>query len=185
MVKTESVYDPVEGTDGHRILVTRFWPRGISKARLSAAKREGCGRVSEQDSARNYDTLLPHSPQYLPLPSSTWSHTGHRRTQLPAPPFGLTSSISRTAMTVIAVPVRYSVRMPRAQSTAPCSASQLATSRMLPSRRIAPINPRTIAFRIVRLIIFSFHNRQWTSVQGSANLCRAQVLFRRRSCRLT
>lgn len=34
MVKTKSVYDPVEASDGDRILVTRYWPRGISKARL-------------------------------------------------------------------------------------------------------------------------------------------------------
>ena len=38
MVKTQSVYDPAETTDGQRILVTRFWPRGISEARLSAAE---------------------------------------------------------------------------------------------------------------------------------------------------
>jgi len=38
MVKTKSVYDQAEGSDGDRILVTRYWPRGISKARLSAAE---------------------------------------------------------------------------------------------------------------------------------------------------
>lgn len=35
MVKTKSVYERVEGLDGDRILVTRYWPRGISKIRLS------------------------------------------------------------------------------------------------------------------------------------------------------
>jgi uncharacterized protein YeaO (DUF488 family) len=34
MVKTKSVYDPVEESDGDRILVTQYWPRGISKERL-------------------------------------------------------------------------------------------------------------------------------------------------------
>jgi uncharacterized protein YeaO (DUF488 family) len=34
MVKTKSVYDPVDPSDGDRILVTRYWPRGISKERL-------------------------------------------------------------------------------------------------------------------------------------------------------
>ena len=34
MVKTKSVYDPVEASDGDRILVTRYWPRGTSKAQL-------------------------------------------------------------------------------------------------------------------------------------------------------
>lgn len=35
MVKTKSVYDPVEESDGQRILVSRYWPRGLSKERLS------------------------------------------------------------------------------------------------------------------------------------------------------
>ena len=35
MVKTKSVYDPVEESDGQRILVTRYWPRGLSKEQLS------------------------------------------------------------------------------------------------------------------------------------------------------
>ena len=34
-MKTKSVYDPVEESDGQRILVTRYWPRGLSKERLS------------------------------------------------------------------------------------------------------------------------------------------------------
>jgi len=36
MVKTKRLYDPVEELDGDRILVTRYWPRGASKKRLSA-----------------------------------------------------------------------------------------------------------------------------------------------------
>jgi len=39
MVKTKSVYDPVESDDGERILVTRYWPRGLSKERLSLSAR--------------------------------------------------------------------------------------------------------------------------------------------------
>ena len=34
-VKTKRVYDPAEASDGDRILVTRYWPRGISRERLS------------------------------------------------------------------------------------------------------------------------------------------------------
>jgi len=34
MVKTKSVYDPVEESDGDRILVARFWPRGRSRKDL-------------------------------------------------------------------------------------------------------------------------------------------------------
>ena len=38
MVKTKSVYDPVDPSDGDRLLVSRFWPRGISKERLRLAE---------------------------------------------------------------------------------------------------------------------------------------------------
>ena len=38
MVKMKSVYDAAEESDGERILVTRYWPRGIAKARLNAAE---------------------------------------------------------------------------------------------------------------------------------------------------
>jgi uncharacterized protein YeaO (DUF488 family) len=35
MIKTKRAYDPAEASDGDRILVTRYWPRGISRERLS------------------------------------------------------------------------------------------------------------------------------------------------------
>ena len=35
MVKTKSVYDSVEESDGQRILVSWYWPRGLSRERLS------------------------------------------------------------------------------------------------------------------------------------------------------
>ena len=31
---TKSVYDPAETADGHRVLVTRYWPRGVPKAAM-------------------------------------------------------------------------------------------------------------------------------------------------------
>ena len=37
-IKTKSVYDPVEKSDGERILVTRYWPRGLSKERLKISE---------------------------------------------------------------------------------------------------------------------------------------------------
>ena len=64
----------------------------------------GCG--SRPITRPAQDTLLPHSPQYLPLPTRTWSHTGHLRTRLTASPFGLTNSIRRARMIVMVVPVR-------------------------------------------------------------------------------
>ena len=35
MTKTKCLYDPVEQSDGDRILVTRYWPRGISREHLA------------------------------------------------------------------------------------------------------------------------------------------------------
>jgi len=37
LVKTKSVYDPVEESDGQRILVSRYWPRGLFRKRLLLA----------------------------------------------------------------------------------------------------------------------------------------------------
>lgn len=31
MVKTKSIYDPASEEDGLRVLVTRYWPRGVKK----------------------------------------------------------------------------------------------------------------------------------------------------------
>jgi uncharacterized protein YeaO (DUF488 family) len=31
-VRTKSVYDPADPSDGRRVLVTRYWPRGIRRA---------------------------------------------------------------------------------------------------------------------------------------------------------
>jgi len=33
LVKTKSIYDPVSAGDGLRVLVTRYWPRGVKKDR--------------------------------------------------------------------------------------------------------------------------------------------------------
>ena len=32
-MKIKRVYEPIEETDGYRVLVDRLWPRGISKAK--------------------------------------------------------------------------------------------------------------------------------------------------------
>jgi uncharacterized protein YeaO (DUF488 family) len=37
MVKTKSVYDPAEQSDGERMLVSQYWPRGFSKGRLGSS----------------------------------------------------------------------------------------------------------------------------------------------------
>ena len=38
MIQTKSVYDPTEQTDGKRFLVSRYWPRGISKDKLKLSR---------------------------------------------------------------------------------------------------------------------------------------------------
>ena len=44
MVKTKSVYDAVEKSDGQRVLVTRYWPRGTKREKLSIV--EWCRTVA-------------------------------------------------------------------------------------------------------------------------------------------
>ncbi len=39
-VKTKRIYDPKEPGDGTRILVMRFWPRGIKKSHVDAWLKE-------------------------------------------------------------------------------------------------------------------------------------------------
>lgn len=39
-VKTKCIYDPVEPSDGSRILVMRYWPRGISKDKIDSWEKE-------------------------------------------------------------------------------------------------------------------------------------------------
>ena len=34
MIRLKRAYDPAEATDGHRVLVERLWPRGVTKAKL-------------------------------------------------------------------------------------------------------------------------------------------------------
>jgi uncharacterized protein YeaO (DUF488 family) len=34
MIQLKRAYDPAAASDGHRVLVERLWPRGVSKARL-------------------------------------------------------------------------------------------------------------------------------------------------------
>ena len=39
-VKTKNIYDPVESADGYRVLVMRFWPRGVSKDKIDNWEKE-------------------------------------------------------------------------------------------------------------------------------------------------
>lgn len=40
MIRTKSIYDPKEELDGLRILITRFYPRGIKKTHFDFWKKE-------------------------------------------------------------------------------------------------------------------------------------------------
>ena len=57
MVKTKSVYDEADQSDGQRILVTRFWPRGISKAQGFTTYHSDKGADSGKDILAAPDTL--------------------------------------------------------------------------------------------------------------------------------
>ncbi|MDE2439063.1 MAG: DUF488 family protein [Patescibacteria group bacterium] len=39
-IKTKSIYEPKEESDGLRILVTRYWPRGIKKEHFNSWHKE-------------------------------------------------------------------------------------------------------------------------------------------------
>ena len=39
-IKTKCIYDPAEPSDGSRILVMRYWPRGISKDKIDSWEKE-------------------------------------------------------------------------------------------------------------------------------------------------
>ena len=77
-------------------------------------------------------------------------------------------------ITVIAVPVRKFSRSQLAFSGTPFSDSQLAINSTFPVRRMAPIVPITMIFRIPKLIIYPFKN-MFLLVQHSANGQRAQA----------
>jgi len=81
-------------------------------------------------------------------------------------------------MTARAVPVKYSARMFWAQLTTPCSVSQLATNKMLLIRRIVPMIPSIMIFRIVRVMSIPFKLRFITSIQISANLERRKFFLK-------
>ena len=40
LIKTKNIYDPVESADGYRVLVMRFWPRGVSKDKIDIWEKE-------------------------------------------------------------------------------------------------------------------------------------------------
>jgi len=40
VVKTKSIYEPAEEEDGIRVLITRFYPRGVKKSQFDSWVRE-------------------------------------------------------------------------------------------------------------------------------------------------
>jgi len=69
MIKTKSVYDPPEPSDGKRVLVMSLWPRGISKQKVDAwvkelgtprelIKKWKAGKITWADFAKEYRNSL-------------------------------------------------------------------------------------------------------------------------------
>jgi hypothetical protein len=95
------------------------------------------------------------------LPTNLLSQTGHllnKPTALLAP-LGLTNSISKVAITATAVPVKNSWRIQLAFSWTPFSASQFATTKMLPATKISPISGTTMIFLIPSVMASSFQKK--------------------------
>ena len=40
MIKTKRIYEPASPEDGKRVLVMRYWPRGVSKSKIDVWLRE-------------------------------------------------------------------------------------------------------------------------------------------------
>ncbi|MCX4746979.1 DUF488 family protein [Kitasatospora sp. NBC_01287] len=56
-VRTRRIYDPPEPSDGHRVLVDRLWPRGVSKER--AALAEWARDLAPSDELRRWFHAAP------------------------------------------------------------------------------------------------------------------------------
>lgn len=76
MIKTKSVYDKPERSDGKRILVMRIWPRGISKDKIDVWMKElgteknlikkwKSGKVNWSDFGREYRKSLRGKEEML------------------------------------------------------------------------------------------------------------------------
>ena len=60
-VRVRRVYDPPDPADGHRVLVDRLWPRGLSKS--AAALDEWVKAVAPSDELRRW---YGHEPDKFP-----------------------------------------------------------------------------------------------------------------------
>lgn len=77
MIKTEkTIYDPVEASDGKRILVMRMWPRGIKKEKVNLwlkelgteiglIKKWKAGKISWVDLSKEYRRSLKGKEEIL------------------------------------------------------------------------------------------------------------------------
>jgi uncharacterized protein YeaO (DUF488 family) len=55
MLRVKRVYDPVSKEDGHRILVDRLWPRGLTKEAVHAEWRRDLAPSNELREWYNHD----------------------------------------------------------------------------------------------------------------------------------
>ncbi len=57
MIKTKSIYKPKEDGDGTKILITRFYPRGVKKTHFDRWTRELAPSVSLLRKYKNHDII--------------------------------------------------------------------------------------------------------------------------------
>ena len=53
MIKTKSIYEPDEKDDGIRVLITRYYPRGIRKGKFDCWNKKSCHQ-SEDNVLKDY-----------------------------------------------------------------------------------------------------------------------------------
>lgn len=77
MVKTKSIYDPVEAADGKRFLISRYWPRGRSKDKLKLSGwirelapskellQDWKKKISWREYEQRYSKEMESKPQFI------------------------------------------------------------------------------------------------------------------------
>ncbi|MBS1949353.1 MAG: DUF488 domain-containing protein [Bacteroidetes bacterium] len=87
MIKIKRIYEPVDKTDGFRVLVDRLWPRGLSKEKAHCAKwlkevapsdelREWFGHEAGkwEEFKKKYSEELKHSTALIELKKIVEDH---------------------------------------------------------------------------------------------------------------
>ena len=76
MIRTGRIYDPPSPNDGERLLVARYWPRGVKKEVVDRWEKElgpsvellrayRDGRIAWEEFARRYRAEMRAKPEFL------------------------------------------------------------------------------------------------------------------------